>query len=82
MSVRAISQAKKEPMNSAMACLVIASVKVLVIAFTIPGVVKAFTQPFSPQTMGSPGRAICMSAASSWIPASLRRGLTLVAATA
>jgi len=31
---------------------------------------------------GSPRRAICMSAASSWIPASLQRGLTWVAATA
>ena len=41
MSVRAISQAKKEPMNSAMACLVIASVKVLVIAFTIPLILRA-----------------------------------------
>ena len=57
-SVRAISQAKNAPIKSAIACRVIAKVKVLVIAFMMPGVLKALTHPSKPQTMGCPGRAI------------------------
>ncbi len=56
--LRAINQAKKQPSTSAIACRVIARVNVLVIALTMPGVVKALTQPSMPQTIGWPGRAI------------------------
>src|SRR4030095_4625174 len=58
MSVRAISQAKKAPTSSAIACRVIAKVNVLVIALTIPGVVKALIHPSMPQIIGWPGRAV------------------------
>ena len=45
ISVRAISQAKNAPISSAIAWRVSASEKVLVMALTIPGVVKALTHP-------------------------------------
>jgi len=52
ISVRAINQAKKQPSTRAIDCRVIASVNVLVMAFTIPGVVNALTQPSTPQRIG------------------------------
>ena len=58
MSVRAISQAKNEPISNAITCRVNANVTVLVMALTMPGVVKALTQPSRPQTIGWPGRAV------------------------
>ena len=58
ISVRAISHAKNAPIKSAIACRVKAKVTVLVIALTIPGVVKAVIQPSMPQTIGWPGRAV------------------------
>ena len=58
MSVRAISQAKNAPISNAIACRVNANVTVLVIALTMPGVVKALIQPSRPHTIGWPGRAV------------------------
>ena len=48
---------EEAPTKSAIACRVIANVKVLVIAFMMPGVLKTLTHPSKPQTMvGRGGR--------------------------